>query len=738
MGVSAVPGSGKTRTLSALAAKLVAGQTLADDQEVLIVTLVNSAVDNFARQVAAFVRERGMLPNFGYRVRTLHGLANDIVRERPALVGLADGFQIVDERESNDILQDAVTAWIKANPYAGEAYLARDLEEHRVQAVLRDQWAAEVREIAAAFIKQAKDMGLTPEATQQKLAAYQHARGSLPLAAMCSAIYFSYQRGLNYRGAVDFQDLIRLALRALEMDSAYLERLRHRWPYILEDEAQDSSLLQEKILRSLAGKKGNWVRVGDPNQAIYETFTTARPEFLRNFLVERGVQARELPNSGRSTRSVIDLANFLIDWSAQRHPVEAIRQRAPLQPPKIEPTPKGDPQPNPPDDPTKIYLRAEEYTAADEIAMVAQSIARWLPDNPDKTLAVLVPRNDRGSQMVRALKTRGIEVVELLRSTSSTREVAGALSYVLESLSIPNAAGALAMAFTVWRRDDRDDPVTSLRLERITAAIKGCHNVEDYLWPRADNDWMDSGAVAQIIDNDDLARDQLLDFRRLARRWQEAVMLPIDQLILTLAGDLFSGSGATGTAADLAIAHSLALYLARQAETSPHWRLPEFTAELKLIAQNKRRVIDISEEAFGYDPEQTRGKVTVATMHSAKGLEWDRVYLMSLNNYDFPSAEAGDAFIGEKWFTRDQFNLSAEALAQLKAMSEEPPRDYVEGAASQTARLDYAAERLRLLYVGITRARRELVITWNTGRDGTRRQASPFIALQAYWETRMK
>ncbi|MEE8389213.1 MAG: UvrD-helicase domain-containing protein, partial [Anaerolineae bacterium] len=105
MGVSAVPGSGKTYTLSALAAQLVASGVLEDDQEVLIVTLVNSAVDNFRGRIAGFIEQRGLLPHLGYRVRTLHGLAHDIVRERPALVGLADDFQIVDERESDRIRQ---------------------------------------------------------------------------------------------------------------------------------------------------------------------------------------------------------------------------------------------------------------------------------------------------------------------------------------------------------------------------------------------------------------------------------------------------------------------------------------------------------------------------------------------------------------------------------------------------------------------------------------------------------
>ncbi|NJL57476.1 UvrD-helicase domain-containing protein [bacterium] len=201
MGVSAVPGSGKTKTLSYLAAQLIASQRLADDQEVLVVTLVNSAVDNFARQVGEFVKEKGLLPNFGYRVRTLHGLANDIVRERPALVGLADGFQIVDEREAEDILLDAVKAWVRMNPFAGEHYLDRDLDENRAQNVLRDQWTTEVVNIARVFIKQAKDNQLLPDDIQRGLTRFG---GELSLAQMCHAIYASYQRGLNYRGAVDF------------------------------------------------------------------------------------------------------------------------------------------------------------------------------------------------------------------------------------------------------------------------------------------------------------------------------------------------------------------------------------------------------------------------------------------------------------------------------------------------------------------------------------------------------
>jgi DNA helicase-2/ATP-dependent DNA helicase PcrA len=82
MGISAVPGSGKTWTLSRLAVKLVTEVELQPDQEILIVTFSNSAVDVFANRIAGLLRERGVLSGLGYRVRTLHGLANDIIRER--------------------------------------------------------------------------------------------------------------------------------------------------------------------------------------------------------------------------------------------------------------------------------------------------------------------------------------------------------------------------------------------------------------------------------------------------------------------------------------------------------------------------------------------------------------------------------------------------------------------------------------------------------------------------------
>jgi len=570
MGVAAVPGSGKTETLSQLAAQIINRGLLDSRQEVLIVTLVNSAVDSFYQRVSKLVKAQGLLPHVGYRVRTLHGLAHDIVRERPALVGLADDFQIVDERTAEEVLDEAAAAWLRNNPYALEDTISDEVEPSKQDWVRRDPLLDLVKDTAKAFTRLAKDQQLAPEALRERLAGQE---GALPLAQMGAAIYADYQRALAYRGAVDFDDLIRLALRALESDEALLLRLRQRWPFLLEDEAQDSSRLQERILRTLAGPEGNWVRVGDPNQAIFETFTTASPEHLRRFLVEDGVAARDLPNSGRSTQSIIDLANHLIDWTNNEHPEPAVRNA--LAPPHIEPTPPGDPQPNPPDDPGAVFLMPTKFSPEGEIRAVVESLARWLPNNPQATVAVLVPRNQRGFELVDALRAREIEAVDsLLRSTLTTRQAAGALANLLLYLADPTAAPKLARVYEVWRRDLREDKDAWAEVQEASKLLRRIDRVEDFIWPRAGRDWL---AEAEI---DEELRAHLEDFRALVQRWQGAVLLPIDQAVLTLAQDLFNEPG------DLALAHKLAVSLEQVAQQKPECRLPELANELTTIARN--------------------------------------------------------------------------------------------------------------------------------------------------------
>jgi len=757
LGIAAVPGAGKTHILSALAAQVIQSGALQDDQEALIVTLVNSAVDNFEARIKRFF-DNPLQALYKYRVRTLHGLAHDIVREKPAHVGLEERFGIIDEREAAYIRREAVQAWL-AGRSLGE-YLDPNLDESRRDWVRRQQLPELVDSLTGAFIRSAKDRLLTPENLRARL---DSAPAPLPLAELGWSVYADYQRALAYRGSVDFDDLIRLALTMLESDPEFLERLRYRYPFILEDEAQDSSLSQQRILGLLAGEGGNWVRVGDPNQAIFETFTTADPELLRAFIASH--PHADMPESGRSQPSILALANHLVEWVMAAHPNPEARTA--LSPPFIVPVPAGDPQQNPPDDPAALRLVGRKYTPEEELEAVVRSIQKHLEsfgaDEQKPTLAVLAPRNARGIEVIEALKKKGLEVVELISSTSATRAAAGALNYLLSYLADPQSARKLARAYEVWRRDWRasaalrsqgqdpepatggdgpaaghasasqpgpsgDDGESMTRpalLARTTAVLRKITNVEDFIAPRQADDWLQTIPVGEA----DAVLEELAAFRVILRRWLEAVTLPIDQLTLTLAQDIFSEP------VDLALGHKLALALRQAARGHAEWRLPELTAELAIIARNERRFIGFSTDDAGFDPEQHRGRVVVTTVHKAKGLEWDRVYLMSANNYDFPSGMANDHFISERWFVRDSLNLEAEALAQMSASAATSEYEwYTEGAATLDSRLGYVKERLRLFYVGITRAKKDLVITWNTGRQGDATPCLAFSELLGWWE----
>ncbi len=713
LGISAVPGSGKTQILSALASQIIASGILGVDQEVLIVTLVNSAVDNFSQRISGFIRERGLIPHLGYRVRTLHGLAHDIVRENPSLVGLDNRFTIIDDREAEFIRKEATNAWLAAHPYDLDEILDPSMDENKRDWVRRQHLPETLNNLAVAFIRTAKDQRLTPDLLRIRLNAVPIPQN---LAEMGWDIYANYQRALTYRGAVDFDDLIRLALDALTISPELLERLRTRFPFILEDEAQDSSLLQEQILGKLS--TGNWVRVGDPNQAIFETFTTAKPEYLLKFIANAQFK-QDLPVSGRSQPAIIALANNLISWVQADHP--NLECRSALTVPYIQPTGPNDPQPNPTDNPAGIHLIGKKYTPEEEAEAVVKSINNWLPDHQDQTIAVLVPTNRRGVDIINKLKERGIEYVEYLSSTTPTRAAAGALGNVTAYLADPTSATKLAKVYQVWRRAWRDDEKQKGFYNQNAELIRKCNQVEAFLAPNYENDWLNS------LDGDE-SQEMLVEldaFRQVVRRWQGATLLPIDQMILTLAQDLFTEP------TDLALAHKLALVLRRVANDHTDWRLPELTTELGIVAKNERRFLGFSADDSGFDPSRHRGKVVVSTMHKAKGLEWDRVYLVSINNYDFPSGMANDRYISEKWFVRAGLNLEAEALAQLhNTLSSNEYLWQAEGQATLRARTDYIRERLRLFYVAITRAKKDIVITWNTGKTGVQTQALPFAALR--------
>ena len=176
-----------------------------------------------------------------------------------------------------------------------------------------------------------------------------------------------------------------------------------------------------------------------------------------------------------------------------------------------------------------------------------------------------------------------------------------------------------------------------------------------------------------------------------------ATALPVDQLLLTVAQDIMAE-------AELSRAHKLAGHLRVVADQNPEWRLPELARELQQVARGCSGVLPAEDDVF----EPRPGRITLTTMHRAKGLEWDLVYLMGVDGRWFPS-HLEDDFLGEYDFLGG--DPAEEARAALLALDGETDPDGM--GATDAAHVEIIAERLRLLYVGLTRARRYLAVSWS-------------------------
>lgn len=712
MGISAVPGSGKTWTLSNLAVRLILSADLEPDQEILVVTFSNSAADNFSNRIGEQLRANGLIEGFSYRVRTLHGLANDIIHERPELVGLSNEFGIIDEAETNEIMKDLAAQAMENHFDFLTSLISEDINEKKRESIIKTDFPDFLMNLAKNWIKTVKDKQITISQLEQWLSEPD----TNPLMSICLGIYRGYQAALNYRGAIDFDDLIRYALECLRLDSDLRTQLHHRWPFILEDESQDSSKLQQEILTNLVGEDGNWVRVGDPNQAIFESFTTADPNLLKTFVSRDDVRSVDLPVSGRSAPSIIDLANSMIDWVQTSHPNYAIRDA--LSEPFIQPTPPGDPQTNPTDLPDSVVLFDQPMTSDQELVYLSKAIKAWLKGNPDSTVAVLTYLNKRASDIVNFLKTEKIEVSDvLMKVPEPTRLSAGAVVLILKSLFDPLNPGHLARCFEVFFRHYQDNPDLYKLVKSTSKLIRTLENTEDYLYPDK-KDWIHNLEDEELNQN---SLEMLKSYRQVMRRWHAAMILPMDQLVLVVAQDLVLENS------EIAIIHKLSGFIKSLLENNPHWTDIDVLDELIGISKNNRGFATFSQKEDGFDPDNYKGKVIVATAHKSKGLEWDKVFLSSANNYDYPGGESNESYTSEKWFITDQRNLEAELLYDLESLRVEHSGGIMLRAYDkQDARNDVARERLRLFYVGITRAKKSLTISWNTGTRNNLRASLPF------------
>lgn len=758
LAVSAVPGAGKSTGMAIAAAIVLArrfqatSSVLSPTQQLVLVTFTRSAAANLKAKIRYYLKQLSLSP-IGFSVYTLHGLALNIAIRHPDLSGLdLDQMTLVSPNQSNCLIRTCVEQWISTHPtlyqrlIEGQQFDGEETERLRRQSVLRTEI---LPDLAYSTIREAKSSGLQPDQLREhsrtivrRITANDRNDSAsnvddYDVLAIAAGLYENYQNLLQQRSFLDYDDMILAALRVLTNDSA-----RQLWQDqvfgVFEDEAQDSSPLQTQLLEILAANANdaehplNLIRVGDPNQAINSTFTPADPIFFREFCAQCEQQGRlaELDQAGRSTAIIMDAANMMLNWVNQfcdqlRHqriseqgatesPTHIELDALPFRPQTIHPVAINDPQPDA--NPAPEGYGLEIHTPEDvyqTVELIGQRVEQLLTTHPQQTAAILVRENKHGrfiANLLRHPAQHGLSV-NLGASNISIYDVGEQDRYshvpteilaLLQFLDRPHSSDYLKAALKILM-DRKLIPSQDLNLLTGTP--------EQFLYP-------------SIIDPP-LSEPVLAAQRYCASLLRARLELPHYQLIPFLA---------------LTLKYD-------QTELATADKLAERVAQQTAMNQSLAAILDVLHDIVGserFEPVETedaearytrQGQLTIMTMHKAKGLDWDYVFLPFLHEGVIP----GSLWVPPQTQFLGNFNLAAIARAQIRSIIHHEPMLPSVDAAWARAQYLNLAEEYRLLYVAMTRAKRLLWMsaarqapfTWNKPENLEEKRPCPLLpALQ--------
>ncbi len=277
----AVPGSGKTTVLVTRIGYMILIKSIAPER-ILTLTYTVAATRDMKNRFASFF---GTALAERLSFRTINGLSAGIIRYFGQKIGREPFRLLNDEKQLSQLLGRIYQSTEKT--YATEA----DLKNVRTLITYIKN-----RMLTSAEIKALEDT------TDIHI----------------SKIYEQYQQEMRSNGFMDFDDQMSYALAILNKSPETLRYFQNRFPYILVDEAQDTSKIQHAIIRLLSGRD-NLFMVGDEDQSIYG-FRAAYPEALLHFENDHpGAKVLLMEQNFRSQASIVSMADRFIHKNMLRH-----------------------------------------------------------------------------------------------------------------------------------------------------------------------------------------------------------------------------------------------------------------------------------------------------------------------------------------------------------------------------------------------------------------------------------
>ncbi len=573
-------GSGKTRVLAHRIAYLV-GVEGVKPWQILAVTFTNKAAAEMRERILALVGDEGAKVAMG----TFHALCARVLRRDGAAIGIDPRFAIYDTDDQTGI----------------------------VKAVLRDlelQGTGELRPAAvlSAISRWKNDMVSPFEADES-------ARGYLE--AQYAKAYARYATRLKAAAALDFDDLLTEAVRLFDEAPAVLVHYQQRWRYLHVDEYQDTNRAQYLWVKALAREHRNLAVVGDDDQSIYSW----RGADLRNILDFEAdypeATVVKLEQNYRSTQLILDAAHAVVARNEDRKDKKLWTEN-----------PRG-----------QLIERFEADREDEEAEWVARQVEALVAGRGSAG-SILSRRADDGDEQVYRLQ----DVAVMYRTNAQSRAIEEAfLRYGLRYQLVGGTRFYQrreikdALAYLRCLRNDHDVAAFE-RIVNVPPRGIGQRSLEALRTLAEDRESDYWSALAAVAAGDGeltpRARNSLIAFRTLLERLRSRVgLMALPELLDTALEEsgyramLMDGSqDGEDRWANLI---ELREVVDRYGDLDPVDALDRLLEETALVAD---------QDAYAGDAD----KVTLITLHAAKGLEFDVVFISGLEEGVFPHARALD------------------------------------------------------------------------------------------------